>query len=78
VLRWISAHIIPQSPIEFDSRSYETLLEGKSVEFRLAEGGEEEAPEWSRVEIDQEIHIVGFKQAANGAYYLIDGAVKVD
>jgi len=78
VLRWISAHIIPTSPVEFDSKTYETLLDGKSVGFEVLDSGETDAPEWSRVQIDKDMRIIGSKEACNGVYYLIDGTVQVD
>jgi len=77
VQRWVSAHIIPISPIDFDSKTYDTLLDGTSVKFEVV-GKETDAPEWSRVLIDEDNHILGSKKASNGVYYLIDGTVKID
>ncbi|TFK56822.1 hypothetical protein OE88DRAFT_1640661 [Heliocybe sulcata] len=77
VQRWISAHIIPESPIDLESRSYDTLLPGKSVEFQRIEG-HSDRPDWARIVVDGEIHILRETEAINGVLYLIDGTVKID
>ncbi|KZT30975.1 hypothetical protein NEOLEDRAFT_1053619 [Neolentinus lepideus HHB14362 ss-1] len=77
VQRWVSAHIIPESPIVLESRSYDTLLAGKSIEFEKIEG-HSERPDWARIVLDRDIRIISKKEAINGVLYLIDGTVKVD
>ncbi|CAK5279430.1 unnamed protein product [Mycena citricolor] len=76
VERWISAHIIPESPISFDGRTYPTMLDGRSVMFELAEGGEPN--EWSRAVLDGHVHIISKHEASNGVLYFIDGTVSLD
>ncbi|KAI0082321.1 hypothetical protein K474DRAFT_1655704 [Panus rudis PR-1116 ss-1] len=75
VERWIAAHIIPESPIDLTSQSYETLLKGKQVKFRTT--SPDANPHWSTVTIDDDIHIVAEKKACNGVIYVIDGTVKI-
>lgn len=77
VLRWVSAHIIPESPIVLESGSYDTLLPGKSVKLEKIEG-HTELPDWARIVLDGNIRILDEKQAINGVLYLVDGTVKVD
>ncbi|PCH34276.1 hypothetical protein WOLCODRAFT_62726 [Wolfiporia cocos MD-104 SS10] len=78
VERWVSAHIIPQSPISLLSPSiHETLLTGKSVTFTQSEEDDSQ-PEWSRVLMDGDVRIIGSKEASNGVMYIIDGTVKID
>ncbi|KIK56003.1 hypothetical protein GYMLUDRAFT_47465 [Collybiopsis luxurians FD-317 M1] len=79
VQRWVEAHIIPTSPLDFPSDSdptktttYDTLLEGKSVSFVL---------ETNEVEVrdgESRIRILSSKTASNGMLYLIDGTINVD
>ncbi|KDQ62902.1 hypothetical protein JAAARDRAFT_28872 [Jaapia argillacea MUCL 33604] len=79
VERWISAHIIPQSPISLgSSHTYDTLLSGKSVSFKEIRNDDAEAPEWARVVLEDDIRIIGMKEAMNGVFYLIDGTVRID
>ncbi|KAJ7184365.1 hypothetical protein C8R46DRAFT_1063849 [Mycena filopes] len=78
VERWVSAHIIPQSPISFD-QTYPTLLEGKSISFTQSlRTGDANAPDWSKVVLGANIHIIGMREASNGILYLIDGAISFD
>ncbi|KAJ7708519.1 hypothetical protein B0H16DRAFT_1632641 [Mycena metata] len=78
VERWVSAHIIPQSPISFD-QTYPTLLEGKSISFtKSSKKGDANAPDWGKVVIGDNIHIIGMREASNGILYLIDGAISSD
>lgn len=77
VERWIAAHIIPTYPIDFSSQSYPTLLDGTSIRFDIAKG-DPDTPEWSNVLVNKEIRIVGFKEASNGAYYLVDGVIETN
>jgi len=77
VERWVSAHIIPQSPIDFD-QTYPTLLDGKSISFAPSKKGDSSAPDWSRVVIGDNVHIVGKREASNGVLYLLDGTISFD
>ncbi|OBZ78862.1 hypothetical protein A0H81_01350 [Grifola frondosa] len=79
VERWVSAHIIPRSPISLESSSeYETLLEGKNVSFKQV-NGDTSAPAWSRVRLNDDIRLTAMKEcASNGVMYIIDGTVKTD
>lgn len=54
--------LFKESAVDFHSKTYNTLLDGKSVKFELVEGGEVDTPEWSRVQIDEDIHILGSKR----------------
>jgi len=74
VERWVSAHIIPQSPITFD-RTYPTLLDGKSITFTQSQGNDND---WSHVIIGEDVHIVGKREASNGVLFLIDGTISFD
>ncbi|EIM92422.1 uncharacterized protein STEHIDRAFT_117441 [Stereum hirsutum FP-91666 SS1] len=75
VQRWVSLHIIPQSPIPLISHTYPTLVDGKNVTFAEIDG-EASSPEWSRVLVNGESRIIQEKQAVNGVFYLIDGTIK--
>ncbi|KAJ7090356.1 hypothetical protein B0H15DRAFT_922498 [Mycena belliarum] len=76
VERWVSAHIIPQSPITFD-QTYPTLLGGKSITFKLTKKGTD-APEWSRAVIGGNIRITGQREASNGVLLFIDGTISLE
>ncbi|KAJ7632120.1 hypothetical protein FB45DRAFT_493693 [Roridomyces roridus] len=71
VERWVSAHIIPQSPITFDE-TYPTLLTGKSITFKG------DAEDWRNAVIEGDIHIVGKREASNGVLFLVDRAISSD
>jgi len=75
--RWIAVHMIPTYPIDFNSQVYPTLLDGTSVKFDVTKGGSD-ALEWSNVLVNNNIRIVGSKEASNGVYYLIDGVIESD
>ncbi|KIP04319.1 hypothetical protein PHLGIDRAFT_76100 [Phlebiopsis gigantea 11061_1 CR5-6] len=77
VERWISAHIIPQSPIALSPGTHATLLDGKSVSVQEV-AGQPASPDWARVVLDGGIHILAAKKAANGVVYMIDDTVKLD
>ncbi|KAJ7168319.1 hypothetical protein C8R43DRAFT_983978 [Mycena crocata] len=77
VQRWVSAHIIPQSPIAFD-QTYPTLLDKTSITFTLSKKGDANAPEWSRAVLGENVHIIGKREASNGVLFLIDGTVSFD
>lgn len=75
VERWVSLHIIPESHISLPSRTYPTLVEGKTVTFE--EISEDPAvPEWKRVSVNGNIQIVSRKEATNGVLYVIDGTIQ--
>ncbi|TFY71804.1 hypothetical protein EVG20_g1205 [Dentipellis fragilis] len=77
VERWVSMHIIPKSPIELSSQTYQTLNDDKKVSFSEAKGSPD-APEWTRVLLDGDVQITKMKEASNGVLYVIDGTVKDD
>ncbi|SJL07772.1 uncharacterized protein ARMOST_11122 [Armillaria ostoyae] len=71
VERWVSAHIIPKSPLDLHtSVTYKTLLDGKSVEFEIK--GDDQ------IIINGDTRIKDIKEAGNGVIYLIDGTISVD
>ncbi|KAG5636535.1 hypothetical protein H0H81_007702 [Sphagnurus paluster] len=74
VERWVSAHIVPKSPIRLDSE-YPTLLEGKTISFRPISKNDGKGPEWSRVTLEDGVRIIGMKEGSNGVLFLIDGTV---
>ncbi|KAG6818899.1 hypothetical protein H0H93_000468 [Arthromyces matolae] len=75
VENWVSAHIVPDSPISFDAQEYPTLLSDKSITFRPIKKSNRNEPQWSQVTLENGIHIIGMKEASNGALYMIDGSV---
>ncbi|KAJ7722290.1 hypothetical protein DFH07DRAFT_857059 [Mycena maculata] len=75
VERWVSAHIIPQSPIAFD-QTYPTLLDGKTITFTQSKKGDTD--DWSRAVIEGKVHIIGKREASNGVLFLIDGTIPSD
>lgn len=78
VKRWVSAHIIPRSPISLlSSDSYDTLLAGKSVSFEEV-SDDENAEDWQRVRLNDGVRLLGIKEAQNGVVYMIDGTVTLD
>ncbi|KAI0724768.1 hypothetical protein C8Q72DRAFT_492916 [Fomitopsis betulina] len=78
VLRWVSAHIIPKSPISLtSSEPYDTMLPERQVTFKQV-GSDENAPDWSRVRLNDDVRLVAMKEASNGVLYMIDGTVKLD
>ncbi|KAJ3533617.1 hypothetical protein NM688_g7259 [Phlebia brevispora] len=77
VQRWVSAHIIPEAPISLTAGSYATLLDGKSVTVKEVEG-KPDSPKWQQVVLNDGIHILSAKEAANGVLYMIDDTVKID
>jgi len=72
---WISAHVIPESPIKLESKEYPTLLERKSVRFTPVSKNDGKGPDWSRVTVEDGIHITGMKEGLNGVLYFIDGTI---
>ncbi|PPQ89359.1 hypothetical protein CVT25_003199 [Psilocybe cyanescens] len=79
VERWVSAHIVPEYPLSFDSNEHATLLDEKSISFKPMSakvGGH--GAEWSRVTLDNGANIVSKKEGLNGDLYLIDGTILLD
>ncbi|KAF5344457.1 hypothetical protein D9757_013927 [Collybiopsis confluens] len=73
--RWVQAHIIPNFPLDFPSqKTYDTLLEGKSVSF-VTQKSEEAV---SVQDGESTIQISGTKMASNGVLYIIDGTINTD
>lgn len=54
-------HVHQTYPIDFNSQSYPTLLDGTSVRFDIVKG-DPNAPEWSNVLVNKDIRIVGSKE----------------
>ncbi|ETW86744.1 hypothetical protein HETIRDRAFT_40718 [Heterobasidion irregulare TC 32-1] len=77
VEKWVSLHIIPESPISLLGHTYPTLIEGKYVTFTEVDDGAT-APEWARVLLNGDVRILEMKEASNGVLYLIDGTVSDD
>ncbi|OCH95722.1 hypothetical protein OBBRIDRAFT_787927 [Obba rivulosa] len=78
VIRWVSAHIIPQSPISvLSSAPYETLLKGMNITFDQADD-DTSLPDWARVRLNEGVRLTGMKEASNGVIYIMDGTVKID
>ncbi|RDB15524.1 hypothetical protein Hypma_004266 [Hypsizygus marmoreus] len=75
VEKWISAHIIPDSPIKLDSQEHPTLLTGKSLKFTPISKNDGQRPEWSRVTLEDGVRIIRMKEGLNGVLYFIDGTV---
>ncbi|KAH9056985.1 hypothetical protein EDB87DRAFT_1565652 [Lactarius vividus] len=76
VERWVSLHIIPESPISLASRTYPTLAEGKI--YFVETSKDTTLPEWKRVLINGDIQVINAKEAINGVLYVIDGTVQDD
>ncbi|KAI0354654.1 hypothetical protein OH77DRAFT_1404789 [Trametes cingulata] len=78
VERWVSAHIIPASPISLATpEGHKTLLGGKNVTFTPTDG-DKDAPEWTRVLLDDTVRLTAMKEASNGVLYILDGTVTLD
>ncbi|KAF5384865.1 hypothetical protein D9615_000925 [Tricholomella constricta] len=78
VERWVSAHIVPESPITLDSEQHPTLLHRKSISFTPISKNDGKGPEWSRVTLEDGVRIIGMKEGLNGVLYLIDGTVSYE
>ncbi|KAK7695117.1 hypothetical protein QCA50_002307 [Cerrena zonata] len=76
VERWVSAHIIPGSLTNLESRSYDTLLKDKPVTFKEIDSSATE--KWAHFLLNNNVHITSMKEAKNGVLYVIDGTVKLD
>ncbi|KAG9309120.1 hypothetical protein JVU11DRAFT_11015 [Chiua virens] len=78
VERWVAAHIIPfRISLSDPPVIYDTLLDGKSISFTLIPGGKN-SPDWSRVTLEDGVHIIEMKEGENGVVYMIDGTIKFD
>ncbi|KAI9512620.1 hypothetical protein F5148DRAFT_1161603 [Russula earlei] len=77
VERWVSLHIIPESQISLPSRTYPTLVEGRTITFKETKKGST-ALEWQRVLVNGDIPILNKKEAINGVLYVIDGTIQAD
>jgi hypothetical protein len=53
---------LQQSPITLDYTSHDTLLSGKSLSFKPISKHNGQGPEWSRVTLEDGIHIIGKKE----------------
>ncbi|KAG5341656.1 hypothetical protein C0989_008149 [Termitomyces sp. Mn162] len=62
VENWVSAHILPESPISFDTRDHPTLLHHKSITFKPISKNDGNDPAWSRVTLDDGVRIIGMKE----------------
>ncbi|KAK1234595.1 hypothetical protein PQX77_002202 [Marasmius sp. AFHP31] len=78
VERWVSAHIIAEPLEKLEMRSYDTLLEGKSVTFSDSEDTKSESVPWQKVIVEDGIRFKDMKKAANGVIYVIDGTITVE
>ncbi|KAJ7596269.1 hypothetical protein C8J56DRAFT_916982 [Mycena floridula] len=78
VERWVSVHIIPGAQTSLEPRTYETMLDGRSVTFSTVKGGKKDAPQWSKFTLESGIALLNMKEASNGVIYMIDGTVTVD
>ncbi|KAJ8474875.1 hypothetical protein ONZ45_g15802 [Pleurotus djamor] len=78
VERWVSAHMIADAPESLEPKTYTTLLHKKTVTLSLDPNADSKLPEWKRLLVNGESHIVGRKEALNGVFYLIDGTISVD
>ncbi|KAG6876769.1 hypothetical protein C0993_000536 [Termitomyces sp. T159_Od127] len=75
---WVSAHILPESPISFDVRQHPTLLHRKSITFTPISKDEGKGAPWSQVTLEDGVRIIGMKEASNGVLYMIDGSISYD
>ncbi|KAK2462899.1 hypothetical protein APHAL10511_005097 [Amanita phalloides] len=76
IQKWISCHIIPNSPIDLDSpEAYPTLLDGKLVTFKPISKNDGKGSTWNRVTLDGGIKILNMREASNGVLYIIDGSI---
>jgi len=75
VERWVSAHIIPESLITLKSQEYPTLLERKSIRITPVSKNNGKGADWSRVTVEDGVHITGMKEGLNGVLYFIDGTI---
>jgi len=78
VSRWISAHMVPEYPLSFDSNPHPTLLIGKSISFVVPVNRGKNDPEWKNIALDNKARIIKKKEASNGDLYFIDRVISVD
>ncbi|KAG6852218.1 hypothetical protein C0991_001896 [Blastosporella zonata] len=62
VENWVSAHIIPTSPITLDTEEHPTLLKGKSIAFTPINKNDGKGAQWSRVTLEGGIRITAMKE----------------
>ncbi|CUA67093.1 hypothetical protein RSOLAG22IIIB_07180 [Rhizoctonia solani] len=72
IAKWISAHVVPNHPIEL-SGSHPTMLHGKSIHFECKDEGEKT---WEHCTLEHGVKITQRVEASNGVLYIIDGTVK--
>ncbi|KAH9829439.1 uncharacterized protein C8Q71DRAFT_790200 [Rhodofomes roseus] len=66
VVRWVSAHIIPQSPISVtSSQPYHTMLQEKNVTFTQVDS-DESKPDWSRVRLNDDVRLIDMTEVCLG------------
>ncbi|KAF8547800.1 hypothetical protein OG21DRAFT_1516701 [Imleria badia] len=76
VEHWVAAHVIPSRISLSDVPvTYNTLLDDKSITFMPVAGGRKDSPDWSRVTLQNGIHIIEMKEGENGVIYMIDGTI---
>ncbi|KIY70707.1 hypothetical protein CYLTODRAFT_347327 [Cylindrobasidium torrendii FP15055 ss-10] len=73
VRRWVGSHVIPAAVDMANSQSYDTLVEGKAIEFACKESGRPED-----CVLDNDVHISGVREASNGVIYIISSTIEVD
>ncbi|KAG6891632.1 hypothetical protein C0992_001317 [Termitomyces sp. T32_za158] len=78
VENWVSAHILPESPISFDTRDHPTFLHRKSITFTPTSKDDGNSAPWSRVTLDDGVRIIGMKEGSNGVLYMVDGSISYD
>ncbi|KAF5312227.1 hypothetical protein D9619_002507 [Psilocybe cf. subviscida] len=78
VEHWVSAHIVPEYPLSFDSNRHDTLLRRKAITFTPISKSNSKDPEWARFTLEDSIKIIGKKEALNGDLYFIDTAISTE
>ncbi|KAF9055735.1 hypothetical protein BJ165DRAFT_1521715 [Panaeolus papilionaceus] len=75
VERWVSAHVVPEYPLAFDSTPHRTLHQTMKLTFKPISKSNDQDPTWQTVTLNGGIKILAKKEALNGDLYLIDGAI---
>ncbi|KAF8547793.1 hypothetical protein OG21DRAFT_1517010 [Imleria badia] len=76
VEHWVAGHVIPSRVSVSDAPvTYNTLLDGKSITFTPVSSGKNKLPDWSRVTLEDGIHIE-MKEGENSIIYMIDRTIK--
>ncbi|KAF9528148.1 hypothetical protein CPB83DRAFT_767291 [Crepidotus variabilis] len=78
VERWVSAHIIAEYPLTFDTEDHSTLLEGSNISFKRDPNSDAGSPEWKQFTLNNGARIVSKKEGINGDLYIIDGSILID